>query len=311
MPSLFEGDTVGRWRKAEKRAEELRELARKAEPPTMEELNQQVWEAMKESDAMLKITKVRPADRIGRILSKIEAYWRKNPDVRLGQLIVNLTSLKHRSLTVPEIFYLEDEDLEELLECLDDSTISVQQKHPTNMDEIKSRLDNLHMLLDAVAHNTAQWKKQEQEKYPNVAHEVASIRADLTQAADSIRTLVGYLGAPNEDGKCLLDTIEDTADAVAELDGVLKTMGADQRQVQDKLDLILQKLGELPQFHSSHEVKGRQPGTPPSYPDLPAGAEYCGANPNRPYEDGLKVRLDPTTGRKYYVGADGEKKYFD
>lgn len=174
----------------------------------------------------------RDPQRISRILKKLETEWRKCPEIRLGQLIVNLASIGNRSIVAPEIFYLEDGDLEELLDEVGNSSIS--------------------KVLDA--------GRQEQEEYPNVAHEVASIRADLKQAANNIHTL-GYLGAPNEDGKCILDAIEDTADAIAKLEGALRLMGAGQRQMQDKLDLILQKLGEPmgPQFHSSHEVKGRQP----------------------------------------------------
>lgn len=51
--------------------------------------------------------KVCDPERIGRILSKIDAYWRTHPDWRLSQLVVNALEL-----SAPNVFYAEDERLE-------------------------------------------------------------------------------------------------------------------------------------------------------------------------------------------------------
>jgi hypothetical protein len=48
---------------------------------------------------------MRDAERIDPVLSKISAIWKKYPDLRLGQLIVNLLPSNFRS----DPFYVEDE----------------------------------------------------------------------------------------------------------------------------------------------------------------------------------------------------------
>lgn len=51
---------------------------------------------------------MRDRNRINKILDKIEAIWINNPDMRLGQLLVNLAPLRLNN----DIFYWEDTDLE-------------------------------------------------------------------------------------------------------------------------------------------------------------------------------------------------------
>lgn len=58
---------------------------------------------------------MRDKNRISSILDKIEAVWINNPDMRLGQLLVNLAPPRLNN----DIFYWEDTDLELAL----DSTI--------------------------------------------------------------------------------------------------------------------------------------------------------------------------------------------
>ena len=50
--------------------------------------------------------------RINTILDKIEAIWINNPDIRLGQLLVNLAPPRLNN----DIFYWEDTDLEVALD---------------------------------------------------------------------------------------------------------------------------------------------------------------------------------------------------
>lgn len=46
--------------------------------------------------------------RIRRILDKVEAVWINNPDLRLGQLLIDLAPASFHN----DIFYLEDDELE-------------------------------------------------------------------------------------------------------------------------------------------------------------------------------------------------------
>lgn len=48
---------------------------------------------------------MRNPDRIPQVLAKIRAAWNKNPDLRLGQIVSNLTP--HRQ----DVFYVEDDVL--------------------------------------------------------------------------------------------------------------------------------------------------------------------------------------------------------
>jgi uncharacterized protein YihD (DUF1040 family) len=60
---------------------------------------------------------MRDPKRIKRILSKLDKYWKKNPDWRICQLISNLHG------TGPQdIFHTEDEELEEVLDKLNEKT---------------------------------------------------------------------------------------------------------------------------------------------------------------------------------------------
>lgn len=58
----------------------------------------------------------RDAERIDRVLETLETVWKKHPDLRLCQLLVNAAPL---SGPCPELFYIEDQTLEKLLHELD------------------------------------------------------------------------------------------------------------------------------------------------------------------------------------------------
>jgi len=47
---------------------------------------------------------MRDPERIPKVLKQIEDLWKRFPDLRLGQLIVNI-------LDGPALYYLEDEDV--------------------------------------------------------------------------------------------------------------------------------------------------------------------------------------------------------
>jgi uncharacterized protein YihD (DUF1040 family) len=57
---------------------------------------------------------VRDPERIERILKTLKKTWEAEPDLRLGQLIVN--SMRSLDLFhMKDLFYVEDEDMEELI----------------------------------------------------------------------------------------------------------------------------------------------------------------------------------------------------
>lgn len=51
---------------------------------------------------------MRNPNRIDRILNEIRLIWKQYPDLRLGQLILNV-------IEDPALYYIEDEELVELL----------------------------------------------------------------------------------------------------------------------------------------------------------------------------------------------------
>ena len=53
---------------------------------------------------------MRDPKRINRCLRKIKEIWNKNPDLRLGQLLINITP------DAKSLYFIEDEDLINLLE---------------------------------------------------------------------------------------------------------------------------------------------------------------------------------------------------
>lgn len=55
---------------------------------------------------------MRNPDRIPEILKELETFWKQVPDLRLGQIISNLS---YESMKNNDPFYMEDDDLLELL----------------------------------------------------------------------------------------------------------------------------------------------------------------------------------------------------
>lgn len=54
---------------------------------------------------------MRDPARIPQMLKALEEVWRADPDLRLGQLLVNATNFSGRRVLCPEIFYAEDDVL--------------------------------------------------------------------------------------------------------------------------------------------------------------------------------------------------------
>ena len=58
---------------------------------------------------------MRDPKRINKCLRKIKEVWSKNPDLRLGQLLLNIVPSSN------SLYYIEDKDLVNLLEKFYDS----------------------------------------------------------------------------------------------------------------------------------------------------------------------------------------------
>jgi len=58
---------------------------------------------------LIKEFAMRDPSRIPKLLTLVYEVWKENPDLRLGQLIVNAV---RPSEPVPQIFYLEDDQME-------------------------------------------------------------------------------------------------------------------------------------------------------------------------------------------------------
>jgi hypothetical protein len=56
---------------------------------------------------------MRDPDRIENILECIRVVWRQDPDLRLGQLILN--SIRAEAPPYPSLYYLEDDKLKEAI----------------------------------------------------------------------------------------------------------------------------------------------------------------------------------------------------
>ena len=54
---------------------------------------------------------MRDPNRIPIMLKALEEVWRADPDLRIGQLLVNATNFSGRKVVCPEIFYAEDDAL--------------------------------------------------------------------------------------------------------------------------------------------------------------------------------------------------------
>lgn len=54
---------------------------------------------------------MRDPNRIDQLLARLKAIWERNPDLRLGQLILNVAS-------DPVLYYVEDEELITAMEKL-------------------------------------------------------------------------------------------------------------------------------------------------------------------------------------------------
>lgn len=74
---------------------------------------------------------MRDPARIAPLLQKLEHYWRKNPDLRLGQIVENAKT----QVTRTDTFYVEDEQVEEGLKLLSDFKDFVDERNGTKNKE--------------------------------------------------------------------------------------------------------------------------------------------------------------------------------
>lgn len=60
---------------------------------------------------VLRKIRMRDPERIDRILQLLKTYWKANPDLRLAQIITNMSGADN----CPAVFYFEDDKLEIVL----------------------------------------------------------------------------------------------------------------------------------------------------------------------------------------------------
>lgn len=58
---------------------------------------------------------MRDPKRIEKVLSQLRMLWNTYPDLRLGQLIINVTNLQGDD-TANQLFYMEDDELEKRIQ---------------------------------------------------------------------------------------------------------------------------------------------------------------------------------------------------
>lgn len=67
---------------------------------------------------------MRELGRIPNIIDKLEAVWINKPDLRLGQLLVNMAPQRLNN----DIYYWEDSDLEKQLDIIIENIINKEGK---------------------------------------------------------------------------------------------------------------------------------------------------------------------------------------
>jgi hypothetical protein len=69
-----------------------------------------------------EVLQVRPGSRIPVLMKQLEETWKLDPDMRLGQLLVNILSLAQ----ISDPFYLEDHEMAKLM----DNWVASRAKKP-------------------------------------------------------------------------------------------------------------------------------------------------------------------------------------
>jgi uncharacterized protein YihD (DUF1040 family) len=55
---------------------------------------------------------MRDPERIDRVLTTLKTIWKRNPDMRLGQLVVNAAkAASYEDISQSRLFYIEDEQI--------------------------------------------------------------------------------------------------------------------------------------------------------------------------------------------------------
>jgi uncharacterized protein YihD (DUF1040 family) len=76
---------------------------------------------------------MRDPDRIARILNKFQDAWINSPDMRLGQLLIAITSMVSGNLDL-DLFNLEDDVLEQYLDSWIENPDKYLNKNKTFYD---------------------------------------------------------------------------------------------------------------------------------------------------------------------------------
>lgn len=88
----------------------------------------------------------REKERIDAIIARLTAVWKEHPDLRLGQLILNV-------VTDPALYYIEDLQLMDRIEAYyeyEPSNISESEKVQQQVEsrELRSKIDSFTLKTD-------------------------------------------------------------------------------------------------------------------------------------------------------------------
>lgn len=89
---------------------------------------------------------MRDPKRIDEILNELREVWMANPDLRLGQLVVNVVKPKEPT---PEVFYIEDDEFRGRLRFLSTEEQKMQIKPIKTSAEHLAVLSEISELMDA------------------------------------------------------------------------------------------------------------------------------------------------------------------
>ncbi|ATC65149.1 hypothetical protein CMV30_14965 [Nibricoccus aquaticus] len=94
---------------------------------------------------------MRDSARIPAVLAAIHNVWKRNPDLRLAQLIVTAASQSGRSVECPELFSLGDEDLIRGLSNYDHRPLPPsrpKEEHPNDRFWSGDHIDGITLTLN-------------------------------------------------------------------------------------------------------------------------------------------------------------------
>jgi|GEM_PF-874182 len=144
---------------------------------------------------------MRDKNRIPKILKELERVWKKNPDLRLGQLIMIAARPKD---PCPRVFYVEDDEMLNGIQAFGNKTMATANKHESvPYWELYPQI----ILIDI-----------EDVTIELVAQFIEAIRKEKPNYIITPRSMMRLLGAPVDD----LSWLSTQKERIEKLDRMLK-----------------------------------------------------------------------------------------